>query len=95
MFQLTHRSSTWPRELESLATLSTLGLSGNLFPLPIPMNITKFLPTIQNVYLGRDSEDVDISKRIVYPTAYSSAPNLRELSLTGLYTVRSLEPYIC
>ena len=54
------------------------------------MNITKFLPTIQNIYLGRDPEDVDLSKRIAYPTAYSAAPNLRELSLTGLYVVRSL-----
>lgn len=68
--------------------MTTIGLSGNLFPMPIAFDATAQLPTIQLLYLGRDPEDVVPAARVPYPTAYSLAPKLKELNVAGLFYVR-------
>lgn len=75
--------------------MTTIGLSGNLFPVPIAFDATAQLPSIQLLYLGRDPEDVVPAARVPYPTAYSLAPNLKELDVAGLFYVRIISCTHC
>lgn len=71
-----------------MTTLTGLLLADNLFPLPIALNVTGKIPSLKKLHLG-NSYPASASERTPYPAVYSTGAQMTELSMQGIFNVRT------